>query len=856
MATLLTAGAHADPRLRVPGPPNPHLPRPRVLTLLDQAAAHPVVVVSGPAGAGKTVAVADWVRISNVPGHVAWLSMEPADTDPDRFADSLRRAVGLPHTRPADLRPSLAAALGEGGIVVLDDVPEPDRTPAPLEELLRWLPDGLRLVLICRGSPPHGVHRHRQARTVATVDSADLAFTRDDLTRLLAEQGARLTEASITDLLAITEGWPGPLLTAALGTGGIDLSVGSPLSSYLQHEVIGPLPETTRELLLFTAVVPTVDLPLAQRLADRDDIAEAFLDLVARELILPVGDGRSYRPRPLLASAITVLLPFDRPGLEQRLRRAATLWHEASNQHLSALHQAVEGGDWAFVGQLALRSSAPAIVRGGRTELSRLLGRIPPGASLGDPELKICAALVALVNRDAPALWTLLARAEPLLDTLPQPRREVATLTSRVLEAAQAYRDGDAERIVRAATQAEQALAGLHAADAPGWAQNRGFPQGLLATGEVWSGRPTRALDILTASTVGFPSAAMTGYVKYYYLAQLAVAEAAAGLLARARVSARASVETAAAAGSGPTHETQGAWLALAVDACGRGDLREARAAVAKGRANAGPHLHPFIGASFRLVTAQTALAEWDLVTARRHLRTVDSLLDQHPGMVAVAQAAVATRIILELRAGSPAAATAADQAAVEAGIADGDLITPARAALALATGAADRVPDLVGPLLARPGAYGALGWLAMARSLDAQRQDVGASEAMALALDLAAAEDLVLPFLHPDRRLVAGLTRHLEVVGTHRELVQRALDSAEACVAAQQPPTYGHLTERELSVVAYLPTMGSNAEIAAALSISENTVKQHLKVAYRKLGVGSRREAVRVARARGLIAR
>lgn len=850
MATPLMAEAHADPRLRVAPPPIPHLPRPRVLAILDRAASHPVVVVSGPAGAGKTVAVADWVRGSNVPGRVAWLSLDVGDTDPERFADSVRRAAGLPQTRPDDLRPALAAALGEGGILVLDDVPA--RTPALLDDLLRWLPDGLRVVLICRGSPPRAVHRHRLERTLATVGSADLAFTRDELTGLLAEQGRHLGEASITDLLEITEGWPGPLLAAALDTGEIDLAVGSPLCNYLEHELIDPLPETTRELLLFTAIVPSVDLPLAQRLADRDDIAEPFRDLVARELLLPAGDGRSLRGRPLIAGAVTALLPFDRPGLERRLRRAATLWHEASNQHLSALHQAVEGGDWAFVGELALRSSASTIVRGDRGELSRLLDRIPPGAALGNPELNICGALVALVDRDAPALWTLLARAEPLLDTLPEPRRAVATLTSRVLEASQAYRDGDAERIVDAATRAERVLTGLNAADAPGWAQNRGLPQALLATGEVWSGRPTRALDILTASIVGFPSAAMTGYVKLYYLAQLAVAEAAAGLLTRARQSARASVDTAAAVGSGPAHETQGAWLALAMDALGRGDLREVHAAVAAGRAAAGQQLHPFIGASFQLVTAQAALAEHDLVRARRHLRTVDTLLDRHSGMVAVAQAAAATRIILELRAGSPAAATAAHQAAVDAGIADGDLLVPARAALALATGAAERVPDLVGSLLARPGAYGALGWLAMARSLDAQRQDVGATEALARALDLAAEEDLVLPFLRPDRRLAAALTRHLEVVGTHRDLAERALASADA--TGDERRTYGRLTERELSVVAYLPTMGSNAEIATALNISENTVKQHLKVAYRKLGAGSRREAVRVARQLGLI--
>lgn len=54
--------------------------------------------------------------------------------------------------------------------------------------------------------------------------------------------------------------------------------------------------------------------------------------------------------------------------------------------------------------------------------------------------------------------------------------------------------------------------------------------------------------------------------------------------------------------------------------------------------------------------------------------------------------------------------------------------------------------------------------------------------------------------------------------------------------------------------MLSYLPTMGSNAEIASALSVSQNTVKQHLKSVYRKLSVSSRREAVRVARDAGLL--
>lgn len=56
-------------------------------------------------------------------------------------------------------------------------------------------------------------------------------------------------------------------------------------------------------------------------------------------------------------------------------------------------------------------------------------------------------------------------------------------------------------------------------------------------------------------------------------------------------------------------------------------------------------------------------------------------------------------------------------------------------------------------------------------------------------------------------------------------------------------------LTEREQSVLAYMATSVTAAEIAVELYLSVNTVKTHLTAIYRKLGASGRREAVRRAR-------
>src|SRR6266487_1296086 len=61
------------------------LRRRRVTELLDAAAAHRVTLVSGPAGAGKTVACAAWAAARHASRPTAWLTVDAGDRDPARF---------------------------------------------------------------------------------------------------------------------------------------------------------------------------------------------------------------------------------------------------------------------------------------------------------------------------------------------------------------------------------------------------------------------------------------------------------------------------------------------------------------------------------------------------------------------------------------------------------------------------------------------------------------------------------------------------------------------------------------------------------------------------------------------------
>jgi LuxR family transcriptional regulator, maltose regulon positive regulatory protein len=108
--------------------------------------------------------------------------------------------------------------------------------------------------------------------------------------------------------------------------------------------------------------------------------------------------------------------------------------------------------------------------------------------------------------------------------------------------------------------------------------------------------------------------------------------------------------------------------------------------------------------------------------------------------------------------------------------------------------------------------------------------------------------------------QLSALFVSYEHVVGQHREFLaslRGRLDPTEMFGLARGPAPaqpLEALTERELIVLKYLPTMLKAGEIGADLFVSVNTVKAHLRSIYRKFDVSNRREAVDRARALGLL--
>jgi LuxR family maltose regulon positive regulatory protein len=111
-------------------------------------------------------------------------------------------------------------------------------------------------------------------------------------------------------------------------------------------------------------------------------------------------------------------------------------------------------------------------------------------------------------------------------------------------------------------------------------------------------------------------------------------------------------------------------------------------------------------------------------------------------------------------------------------------------------------------------------------------------------------------PFLTAGPQVARLLVRHRHVVARHLEFTGElsAAIAGDVGAALDSGPLPEPLTDREMAVLGYLPTMFKSAEIAADLFVSVNTVKTHQRAIYRKLGAANRREAVDQARALNLL--
>ncbi|NTU78657.1 MAG: hypothetical protein HGA45_04510 [Chloroflexales bacterium] len=402
-------------KLQPPWAHRPAIPRPQLVARLRAGLEGPLTLLCAPAGFGKTSLALQALDGSGAA--TAWLSLEPDDSEPTRFAHYLLAALarGAPVLAPAldpllrssplDLLATMAtlvnllSARDVPLVLMLEDYHTLD-APA-VDKALSWLlahqPPALRLLITSREDPPLPLARLRARGWLAELRGADLRFSAAEAAALIGHlTGLALSDHQAEELVSRTEGWAAGLQLASLAlreSADIDGLIASLrgthrlIFDYLTDEVLLAQPPAIQQFLLQTSLLDRLCPELCDAvLDDQTDSSRALADLERANLFLvPLDQERRwYRYHALFADLLRARLVATAGDTVAGLHRRAARWHTSAipthgkTMLAPAMHHALEGGDYELAADLIEAHVGIALGQGDVALIARWLARLPP----------------------------------------------------------------------------------------------------------------------------------------------------------------------------------------------------------------------------------------------------------------------------------------------------------------------------------------------------------------------------------------------------------------------------------------------------------------------------------------------
>ncbi|MGH2744248.1 MAG: LuxR C-terminal-related transcriptional regulator, partial [Thermoleophilaceae bacterium] len=836
---------------------------------LDQGMERPLTLVSAPAGWGKTALLAQWIAGGTAPGPVAWVPLSQDDADPHRFWADVVVSLGTASADIATLAPppigglrlflttvlNDVAGLADPLVLVVEDL-HLVTSPGAIDDL-EWLlenaPPNLRLVLTTRSDPLFRLQRLRVSGAMSEIRAADLAFTFDETAQLLAPLDLATSDVEL--LWQRTEGWAAGLKLAQLsledhhdpegfiaGFAGGDRAV----SDYLISEVVAGQPPETLEFLLRTSIAERLSGGLADALTGATGAGHILGELAHRDAFVSTIDEDDgwFRYHPLFADVLRAELHRRRPGEVRDLHTIAARWHARRGSPLDALRHAVAAGDWTVAADVLGEHWLIFVLRGEGAALYELVEQIPDEAVRSNAELALAAAGLLLEQGEQDGADDLLVRAYELAARLPGARRRCFEVTSTATALSRARLRGDVEEALSAARivlaeRWDRAVA----------TEVRALTLANLGIAEFWAGNVAEGSEHLQQAA-GLSIECGNDFVLFLAESYAAAADAREGRLREAWTRAHTAIQLAERRGWTQLAHAAIAYSTVATVHLWQGEVAEAERYAERATETLEHTAEPLLRPAVAQVRARLLVLKGDPLTALDLLRGA-AATGRLPPFLRVSSGLLEAELWLGL--GEPARARkrieeigAEDAPDAAIGLARLELASgePGAAIRAVATFLADeREPVLP---FARAEA-----WVIDAIARDEVHDEDGALRALERALDLAEPRGYAGILARYGVPLRSLLRRHVTHGTAHRALAGQLLSTLDERPAAERTTTVllEPLSERELAVLRFLPTMMSNAEIASEMFVSVNTIKTHLKHVYRKLDVADRRDCVTRAR-------
>lgn len=355
-----------------------------------------LMLISGPAGFGKTTLLIEFIQQYKHP--VAWVSLDSADNDPNRFwtyfikaCQSILPGVGesalelfrIPQPLPDESIPTILineiAGQDRNIVLILDDyhVIQNQAIHSALSFLLSHIPEHLHIILSTRVDPPWPVARFRSQGQLVEIRASDLRFTEEETANFLSStMGVTLSAKEVASLESRTEGWIAGLQMAAISLRGRDdidgfikAFTGSHVfvAEYLVEEVLQQQTTQIQTFLLQTSILDRLTAGLCEAVTGQND-GQTILNELQREnlFILPLDDeGRWYRFHHLFADLLQARLKqtFSQKEI-QNLHDNAANWFEMEENPEEAIGHAQIASDFDLIERVVTKIGLQTILQG------------------------------------------------------------------------------------------------------------------------------------------------------------------------------------------------------------------------------------------------------------------------------------------------------------------------------------------------------------------------------------------------------------------------------------------------------------------------------------------------------------
>ena len=401
----------------------------------------PVVLLSAPAGYGKTTLLALWRHRDERP--FAWVSLEAADNDPVALLAAVIAALDpileldpalsdyLSGPQPPIedvVLPSLvdACAVRElTFVLVLDDLHSVTERGCHkvIGYLAERLPPGCQVALGTRTDPRLPLGSWRAHGRLAELRAAELSLADVEAHAVFAAAGVRLSDDRLGRLVERTEGWPAAIYLAALSLRQrahpedfVDRFAGTSrhVADFLSEDVLARQPDDVIAFLLHTCILEELTAGLCDALTGREDADVRLRELERSNLlVVPLDEERlAFRYHHLFAQYLRAELARREREVVPELHRRAWQWYRDHGLVGRAVTHAQAAGDMEVAATLVAAEYSALVQQGHLGTVRGWLAGFEDAQIEGHAPLAVAAAWVSglVGERERAAHFTEAAR--------------------------------------------------------------------------------------------------------------------------------------------------------------------------------------------------------------------------------------------------------------------------------------------------------------------------------------------------------------------------------------------------------------------------------------------------------------